>query len=90
MDLNKFSTKTTSQAGSPLVLRNPDTDEKTDIVITLAGADSQRYRSASHKVQNRSLKRGKFKVTAEKLEANALEILAACVIDWENVEETTD
>lgn len=85
MDLNKLSTKATSQTGAKLVLRHPDTDELMDISLTLAGADSQRYRNASHKVQNRSLKRGKFKVTAEKVEANSLEILTACVVNWENV-----
>ena len=85
MDLNKLSTKAASQAGAVLILRHPATDDATDISLTLAGADSQRYRSTSHIVQNRSLKSGKFKTTAEKLESNALEILAACVISWENV-----
>jgi len=74
--------------GAKLTLRHPVTDDLTDITLTVTGSDSARYRKASHKVQNRSLSRGKFKVTAEKLESNSLEIIASCVVSWKNVEDS--
>jgi len=87
MDLSKLGTSKKAETGAELVLRHPVTDEKTDISLSLVGSDSSRYRKASHAVQNRSLSRGKFKVTAEKLESNGIEILATCVIGWSNVED---
>ena len=88
MDLKDLNTTATAEKGAACTLRHPVTDEKTDIILTLAGSDSRRYKTANHMIQNRSLSRGKFKITAEKLEANALEILAACVIGWKNVEDS--
>ena len=87
MDLSTLSGQKI-ETGAELTLRHPVTDEPTDIVLTVVGSDSKRYRKASHRVQNRNLSRGKFKVTAEKLESNSLEIIAACVVGWSNVEDS--
>jgi len=88
MDLSGFNFSENSDKGVEVVLRHPVTDEPLDIKVTVVGSDSKRYKAASHRVQNRSLSRGRGKITAERLEANGLEILSECVLDWENVEDS--
>lgn len=88
MDLNSLNLTENAEKGVELTLRHPVTDEPLDIVLTVAGSDSKRYKRASHRVQNRVMGRGRNKITAEKLEANGLEVLSECVINWKNVEDS--
>lgn len=92
MDLGKL---TTSESAT-LVLLHPQTNlplggEKTQITIELAGIDSETYRNAKHKTANKRMERaqrmaGKYKLSAEELEEEQLQLLADCTIGWKNIE----
>jgi hypothetical protein len=66
------------------VLRNEDGSEMT---ITVHGPYSKKYKAISHAQQNRRLQKaqrtgGKLNLTAEELEASALDLLVKCVEAW--------
>lgn len=88
MDLSTLNISENAEHGVDMTLRHPVTDEPLDIVLTVVGSDSKRYKRASHKVQNRVIGQRRNKMTAEKLEANGMEILSACVVEWQNVEDS--
>lgn len=57
-------------------------DRGEPMTIRLVGADSSQFRAASARIANREIKKRKANRTVEKSEANAIELLAACTIDW--------
>lgn len=66
------------------VLRNEDGSEMT---ITVHGPYSKKYKAISHAQQNRRLQKaqrtgGKLNLTAEEIEASALDLLVKCVEKW--------
>lgn len=66
------------------VLRNEDGSEMT---ITVHGPYSKKYKAISHAQQNRRLQKaqrtgGKLNLTAEEIEASALDLLVKCVEAW--------
>lgn len=66
------------------ILTNADGSEMT---ITVHGPYSKKYKAVSHAQQNRRLQKaqrtgGKLTVTAEEIEASALDLLIKCVEDW--------
>lgn len=66
------------------ILLNADGSEMT---ITVHGPYSKKYKSISHAQQNRRLQKaqrtgGKLNVTAEEIEASALDLLIKCVESW--------
>lgn len=94
MDLSQFDTTATADAGAFMQFINPIsgaalfTEGNEPIGITFAGTDSERARSYTRKSQNRRLamapqRRGK--ITAEELEEDAIGLLVACAISWQNV-----
>jgi hypothetical protein len=69
-------------SGEPLL-----NGDKTQMSITIHGPYSARYKKISHEQQNRRLIKaqrsgGKLNLTAEEIEASALEILVKCVESW--------
>lgn len=90
MDLKRLDTVSASNEGAELAIYAPD-GEKTDIVIRLAGVDSDVYRKASRKQRDKRLqnlqKRGKQKLTSAELDEEGIALLAACTLGWENLEE---
>lgn len=69
-------------SGEPLL-----NGDKTTMTITIHGPYSARYKKISHEQQNRRLIKaqrsgGKLNLTAEEIEASALEILVKCVEAW--------
>ena len=78
--------------GAVLHLRHPATgaplfDGETPVTITLAGKDSQRYRTAQRIISNRNIRQGrKVQHTVESFEADAIEVLAACTVTWSGIE----
>lgn len=54
--------------------------------VLLAGKDSARYKSAINKTANERARKGN-KLTAEMIESANISIAAACVIDWQGLEE---
>lgn len=94
MDLSNFDT--TNSGISVLHLRAPtgqliiDEDSGDPVTISLLGSDSDVYQKLSRKQNARRLKhnigrRGGLKVSPEELEEDALEILVACTVSWDNV-----
>lgn len=74
-----------------LVLHHPETDETlydddgNEMYVELYGQDSKQYKQITNAQQNRNIQkmqRGKRGMTAEQMEANALEILAGCTVSW--------
>ena len=78
--------------GAILHLRHPATgaplfDGDEPVTITLAGKDSQRYRTAQRIISNRNIRQGrKIVPTVESFEADAVEILVACTVAWSGIE----
>ena len=54
--------------------------------LKLAGTDSEAYQKQLRKQQDKMLKRGNFKISAEEAENNSLNLLVACTLAWEGVE----
>lgn len=90
MDISKLDTVTGANKGASMTVYAPD-GEKTDISICLVGADSDIYRKALRKRQDRRLamlqKRGKQKMSSAEIEEEGIALLAACTMGWENLEE---
>ncbi len=71
---------------NPITMQPLRDDAGDDVTITLAGEDSEVYRSAQRAATNKRLAmRGKGKITAEELEAEALELLARCTLQWSGI-----
>lgn len=97
MDLSKLDTVAACDEGADLELTHPITgavltDEKTGeaVSIKLIGADSKEYQSLTHKAQTKRLNKrlsrgGVVKMTAEELDADALELLVHCTKGWKHV-----
>lgn len=90
LDLSTLDTAKCADEGADLELRHPSTratfcnDAGDPITIRLVGVDSAIYRKAQAALTNRKLvqnKRG-VKITAEELEADALEMAAKCTVSW--------
>ena len=86
MDLGKLSTEKLADEGVFMPLRSPvdgtilhDEESGNPVGITLLGEDSQDFQAYQHKIVNRRLReqsgKGKTKLTAEELEAEAVELL---------------
>ena len=66
------------------IMTNEDSSEMT---ITVHGPYSKKYKTISHAQQNRRLMKaqrtgGKLNLTAEEIEASALDLLVKCVSGW--------
>ena len=62
-----------------------DKDQKQPITITVASTSSRAYRSAVNAMNNRTLKRGNKKITAEQQKEEGIELLTACCVTSENL-----
>ena len=90
MDLSKLDIKEAADQGAEMVLRHPNTDEilYTDdkpIVFELLGADSTEYRRRLRMAGNKNISKGRKGQTVEKLEAETVDLLAACTVNWTGV-----
>ena len=91
VSLDSFSSAETKM---PMPLIHPKTGDViateagADMVITLYGKDSDVYRKAQRTITNRRLsKKTNATLTAERLEAEANEVLAHCTDSWNIVYE---
>ena len=77
--------------GSFMELVNPANgeviyDNDNPVGIYLNGRDSDAYRKAQREVTNRRLsKRGGGSITAERIEAEATEVLVKCTVSWQHI-----
>lgn len=90
MDLKQLDTVTGANAGADMTVYTPD-GEKTDITIKLAGRDSDVFRKASRKNQDKRIKmlqkRGRQKMNAAEFEDESISLLADCTLGWDNLQE---
>lgn len=91
LDLSTLDTLKAAEDGMTLEVRHPTTGavlsngDGRAVALILAGADSERSKRAERAATNRRLKmagRRSATITAEELEADALEVLAACTLGW--------
>lgn len=95
MDLSTLDITASAEEGAVMELRHPashavlvDADKK-PLTITLAGDDSERVRKAQRAATNRRLamqgRRSGNKLTAEELEADGIDVLAAATVAWTGI-----
>lgn len=77
----------------PVPLRHPTTSERllsdtgAPITISIVGMDSEQFRTRHRAIINRRLNAGKkAKITAEEIEAESIDTIAACITGWQHVE----
>ena len=75
--------------GAELEVLDPANGEPVGVFITLAGADSSAHRQATAAIAKRRMNGVKgFRAKSfdpEKFEAESIEVLAACTLDWKGV-----
>lgn len=90
-DVTSLDTKKASEAGARLFLIHPATKRRLiggdgkEIFWTIIGKHAEGYQKASLRLQNKKLKELQGsgpRSTAEELEENTTELLAACVVGW--------
>ncbi len=88
MDLMQLQTQAPAEEGAILEILHPVTFAPLGVKLVLLGADSETYRSAQNKLVNaRVQNRGaRARLTAEDIEAQALNLLVAATKGWEGVE----
>lgn len=91
-DLTSLDTTAACNKPFDLTIVHPVTQEKTDVVISVVGKDSDAYRSKIKAMANESLRReatlrpGKADVqNIDKLEAKNIDALVAATVGWKNV-----
>ena len=80
MDIANLNTKQASNKGAALTLKHPVTGENLDTII-LAGMESDAFRKAKHEMAQRRID-AQGKVSVAEVEADAVKLLASCVISW--------
>lgn len=82
MDITQFDLAADAESGFDLVLLNPRTGVKTDVVITVIGSDSKSYRKARSTEQRRAILDAK--ATGEEVDVDLVNarIYAKCVTGW--------
>lgn len=86
MDLKTLDITSPANEGVWMDIEHPITGEVLDIKIKVAGIDSNIYRKKLREQQNKRIRKGFKNITAEELEAEAIELLVACTLDWKGVE----
>lgn len=61
-----------------------DGDEKTPVIIRVAGTYSERYRQAQKKIKGKNIRalRRSEEFTVDTLDASDFELEAACILEW--------
>lgn len=90
MDLAKLKANDKSNDGVWCPIMFVD-GTKTDASMKLAGTDSKVYRDkqreiTSNRITEMSKGGGRAKVSTEEIEESAVELLSACILDWEGFE----
>lgn len=95
MSFEQHSTAKVSEAGAPMPVLGPDNAPLKDskgkpVIVYLRSRDSQSYRAKQHEMTNAALTRRNKKVTAQQIEAQAVELMVACGVGWEGIEDSND
>lgn len=91
MDLSLLDSKKGANEGRELIIVNPATGLETDIMITLAGIDSDIYQAIDREAARKRFKllsrRQELKLTPEEIEEERLDMLAKCTLGWSGLQE---
>lgn len=89
LDLGSLDTRAASEEGAVMAVVHPVTgqpltqEDGAAVTITLAGMDGDRFRKAQRAATDRRLKSPRrANVTAEDIERDGIETLAACTLAW--------
>jgi len=92
IDLATLDTSATADKGAVMTLLHPVSrqplrdGEGREVTLILAGQDSEAFRKAQRAATNKRLSaKGRTKLTAEELEAEAIELLARCTLGWTGI-----
>lgn len=84
--LGSFNTKISANKGVDVDVPNPVDGTPTGFVITILGKDSDQYRKVEAEQRERAIRAanttGTFRMSPEAIEANATELIVACVKGW--------
>lgn len=83
MDISNYNLRPGAEEGFDLVIRDPVTSKKTDLIIRVAGSDSKAYRNAKAAAMRDLVKSGGEKEVDE-LTAS---VMSRCILGWENMAE---
>ncbi|MFO0271362.1 MAG: hypothetical protein ACK53W_12610 [Gemmatimonadota bacterium] len=93
MDLSKLDTVAAADEGAIMDVLHPITQERLvdpetgeAVSLRLAGIDSERYRAHVRRSTNRRIQNRSRKVTAEDIEAEALDLLVAVTLGWTGID----
>ena len=90
-DIAALDVATEANAGVPMEVVNPKTNQvvvdadNKPVTITLRGRNSDALIEHETAVRNRRLdasRRGQIKMSAEEIDAEAVELLVVCTVDW--------
>ena len=90
MDLSEFETSKFADVGSVMPVRHPKTgdtlknEDGSDMTVTVYGTDGDVFQKAQRAKINSKMKlrRTSGKMTAEEIQADTLDLLAAATADW--------
>jgi len=93
-DLGDIDTVKAANKGFDVELYHPSTEEDTGIFITVLGKDSDEFQKISRQQNKKRIDRmtkngfrpNKATPSQEELDANGLELLAACTIGWKTID----
>lgn len=89
MELNKLDTRKGAEQGIDLEIVDPN-GEKTEIVITIRGADSHTYQAKfteiRRRVNNQLQKMRRDRLPQGDLDAYDIELLAAVTVGWKGID----
>lgn len=85
VDLSIYDTTKTSADGVWMELENPKDSEPLGVHFKLLGSDSEEYNKQVRKNNDKRIKKGMKNLKSETLEAEGLELLVACTVDWQDV-----
>lgn len=94
MDLTELKLASANSEGVKMELYHPihETSFEPPVYLTVVGMDSEVYQKAQRDIRNKQFKkmqkrnRIRMEMTAEETEREAIELLARCILGWENIE----
>jgi hypothetical protein len=90
-NLKNFITKDGANSGATVSIPSPVDGTDTGFTIRILGKDSDVYRKVEASQRERAVRSanitGSFKVTPEQIEQNSLDLLVACTVGWEGLED---
>lgn len=84
MDLTAFDTRKTAESGEELIINLPNGDP-TDIVVTVIGEDSSKYRQYTLDQANKRAKLRAKDLTLDDLDRIVCEEAAVLIVGWKNL-----